>query len=334
MLGTLNAARASTEPRVAISVVNHGNRDRVLALLTGLAPVSDLVPCETLVLDNASEDGSVEAIREAFPDVTVIAQDHRAGFGANHNRVIRATRTEYVLLVNDDALVAPATVDVLVGFLDGQPEAGAVGPRIVDEQGKVWESAWAFPSPWLVLLFAVTFGRLRGAQSRASRARPVDQLSACVLLLRRSALDEVGLFDDGYFMYLEDTDLSHRLRDAGHERWLLPAAVVQHHRGASTEQLTEARIVEEWRSRRRYWRKHYGPVASPTLSALRGAPYFLGWLGLALAELPLRGTWGQARLRARAWRLHGLNAFGLGRGAGLREVAERWNQNRTDRFPA
>jgi GT2 family glycosyltransferase len=250
--------------RVAIAIVSMETRDDVLACLASLQTEQD---AEIVVLDNASTDGTVEAIRERYPDVRVIDQAFRAGFGANNNTLIRATTAPYVYLLNPDTVSEEGSVRRLADVLDRDRRAAAVGPRVVFGDGRVQDTAWRFPSPVTCLRAAVTLGRGGITQSGSATPRRVDWAMACALMVRRSALDEVGLFDEGFFMYSEETDLERRLADAGWEVRFTPAVTVVHHQGRSSAAVPERRVNEQWRGRHRYWLKHH----SGRLRAAAGA---------------------------------------------------------------
>ena len=122
----------ATAPDVSVSIVNTSSRDLLLACLESLERDADrAVSVEVVVLDNASDDGSAEAVRERYPWARVLEQRHRAGFGANHNTVIRATRGRYVYVLNEDTVSEPGSFDRMVAYMDAHPGVGALGPRVV-----------------------------------------------------------------------------------------------------------------------------------------------------------------------------------------------------------
>lgn len=316
----------SDDPTLVVAIISHSNRTDLLQALDSLVDDELRTELKVVVLDNASSDESAEAIKAAYSTVTVIEQPYRAGFGANHNTIIRSTHSAYVLLLNDDAKVAKGTIDALVDLMDANPRVAAAGPRVRRRDGKEVESAWRFPSLLAVTLFALTAGRYRSAQSRVEHPRHVDQLSGCALMLRRSALDDVGLFDEDFYMYGEDADLCMRLQAAGWESWIQPSATVYHAGGSSSAGLAPARVVEEWRSRQRFWRKHYGAVTAIICGILRGLPYGVAGLVLgAVRPLPVRRL-SQLRQRGGLLRWHARNAWFGPAGPGLREAAEEWNK--------
>ena len=300
---------------VSVSIVNTNNRDLLLACLHSLQQ-SVARDVEVVVLDNASEDGSAEAVRDRFPDVRVIAQAHRAGFGANHNTVIRATTGRYVYVLNDDTTSDDWGFAGLTAYLDANPRVAALGPRIVYPDGRHQDSAWRFPTPFVAALGLLSVGKLGVKQSWGAEARRVDWVMGAALLLRRAALDEVGLFDEGFFLYSEEVDLCARLRGAGWDVHYLPEVTVVHHESQYSAGIPERRINEMWRSRHRYWRKHHSPTGARVAALATGAQY-----ALRAAAAPLvrndTGIGPRMRLHARdSWRVDG---------PGLRELAEEWN---------
>jgi N-acetylglucosaminyl-diphospho-decaprenol L-rhamnosyltransferase len=314
-------------PTVAVAIVAHGNRDLVLETLASLTgPGRPSVPHTIAVLDNASEDGTVEAIRERFPDVLLIDQPFRAGFGANHNRLLAACAAPYHLILNDDARVESHTVDRLIAHLEANPAVGVAAPVVRYPDGRHQPSAYRFPDPATSLRSLLTLGQLGVEQRPQAGPTPVDWASGCALLLRRSALDRCGTFDEGFFMFSEEVDLQRRLREWGFHTEIVPAARVVHHVGAASGGEHSRRAVEFWRSRRRYWAKHHPGWEGTTARTLLGAQY--GALA-GIAELrrlpgPLRGR--LAGLSSEGLRLHARNALRGPTGPGLREGAEEWNR--------
>jgi GT2 family glycosyltransferase len=297
---------------LSVSIVNTESRELLLACLDSLSPTA----AEIVVLDNASEDGSAEAVRERFPGVRVIAQPFRAGFGANHNTVIRATTGRYVYVLNEDTTADDWALERLTSYLDGHPRVAALGPRLVYPDGRVQDSAWRFPTPLVSAIGLATLGRVGVTQSRGAKPHEVDWVMGAALVLRRQALEEVGLFDEDFFLYSEEVDLQARLRQAGWEVHYYPEATVVHHESQFSAGIPERRINEMWRSRHRYWRKHHSGAGARFAALATGAQY-----GLRAAAAPFTRrdpqTGARMRLHARdAWRV---------RGPGLRELADEWN---------
>ncbi len=296
---------------VSVSIVNTNSRDLLLACLESLRGEE----AEIVVLDNASEDGSVDAVRERFPDVHVFAQRHRAGFAANHNTVIRSTTGRFVYVLNEDTTSEDWALNQLVQHFDRNPRVGAIGPQLVYPDGRHQDSAWRFPSPAVASLGLLTLGRLGVKQSHGDSPRAVDWVMGAAILLRREALDEVGLFDEGYFLYSEEVDLCLRLRRAGWDVHYVPGAKVVHHESQFSAEIPERRINEQWRSRHRYWQKHHSPAGARIAALATGGQY-----ALRAAVAPLAGK----RAIGPRLRLHARDSLRVD-GPGLRELAEEWN---------
>ena len=294
---------------ISVSIVNTNSRELLLACLETLRDSG----AEIVVLDNASEDGSAGAVRERFRGVGVIAQDRRAGFGANHNAVIRATSGRYVYVLNEDTTSDDWAFERLVARLDANRRVAALGPRLVYPDGRHQDSAWRFPSPAAATLGLLSLGKVGVKQSQGSAPRSVDWVMGAALLLRRDAIDQVGAFDEEFFLYSEEVDLQFRLRQAGWEVHYFPDATVVHHESQFSAEIPERRINEMWRSRHRYWRKHHGSIGARVAALATGGQYAMR---AAIAPLAHRSS-RRMLLHARdSWRVTG---------PGLRELADDWN---------
>lgn len=303
---------------LSISIVNTNNCALLLACLgsvqRSLTPDIDV---EIVVLDNASEDGSADAVRERFPDVRLIAQEFRAGFGANHNTVFRATAGRYVYVLNEDTTSDDWGFTRIVAQMDANQRVAALGPQLVYPDGQRQHSAWRFPTPSATLLGLPTLGRVGIVQSHGDQPHSVDWAMGAALLLRREALDGVGLFDEDFFIYFEEVDLCLRLRRGGWEVLYFPAVTVVHHESQFSAAIPERRINEMWRGRHRYWQKHHSAVGARIAALATGAQY----LGAAAAGIIGRDVAYRAQMR-----LHARNAWHVA-GPGLRELAEEWNRH-------
>ena len=299
---------------LSVSIVNTNARELLLACLESLSSED----AEIVVLDNASEDGSVEAVRGRFPGVRVIAQRHRAGFGANHNTAIRATSGRYVYVLNEDTTAKDWGFARITEYLDHHPGVAALGPRLVYPDGRHQDSAWRFPTPAVAALGALTLGRAGVKQSRGDRPHPVDWVMGAAIVFRREALDEVGLFDEEFFLYSEEVDLCVRLRQAGWEVEYFPEATVVHHESRFSSEIPERRVNEMWRSRHRYWRKHHSAAGARFAALATGVQYAVraGLAPLARGNDPALGP---------RMRLHARDSVRVD-GPGLRELAEEWNR--------
>ena len=261
-------------PKVTAVVVSYNTRDDLLRCLASLAAHVRL-PLEVVVVDNASTDGSAAAVRAAYPAARVLESPANQGFSAANNAGIRASSAPQVLVLNSDAELTPGALETLSGLLDARPDVGVVGPRTVNPDGSVQLSFGPDLTPlseWrqrsLVLgLRARRPEALREAEQRASREHEPDWVSGSCFLARRAALEAIGGFDEGFFLYEEDADLCRRLRGAGWRVLYTPAAEVRHALGQSMAR-DPARARREYRrSHLRYYQKHNGPLLTALLRA-------------------------------------------------------------------
>jgi GT2 family glycosyltransferase len=296
-----------TDPLVSIVVVSHNTRDDLLRCLASLGGVS--LPIEVVVVDNASSDGSADAVAERFPDVRLIRNDDNAGFGRANNQGLAATRAPFVLLLNSDAELRPGCLETLAGLLRDRTRLGIVAPLTREEDGAVQVSFGPELTPlreWKQrrLVHGVKRRRpaaLRAAADAASREHEPAWVSASCLLARREALAAVGGFDEGYFLYEEDVDLCRRVRQAGWAVLFTPAAEVIHHLGRSVARDPERARFEYQRSHLRYYALHNGPLAHAGLRVYVGAASAAGWIAsLGPGEARARRRTSRGRLLALA----------------------------------
>jgi len=314
---------------VTVSIVHASGPELTLACLESLAEEHGRrASVEVVVLDNASDDGFVAAVRERFPAVRMIEQRRRAGFGENHNTIIRATDSRYVFVLNPDTRVPAGTIDTLVDYLDVHPEAALAGPLIRGFDGRQQFSALRLMSIPVQLAWALSLGQVGTITSHGETPKPVGAVSGCAFLIRRDVFERAGLFDEEFFMYCEEADIARRLERLGLERHYVPTVAVLHHRLQSTVDMPERRINEFWRSLELYLARHHAAPERRVLRFLTGAGYALAAVAASVGRrLPetarpsIAGTWDE-----RAYRLHARNAFRGVRGPGLRELAEEWNR--------
>jgi GT2 family glycosyltransferase len=215
------------------------------------------------------------------------------GFARGYNQAAAQARGRHLLLLNPDTVTRPGALRRLVEFLDAHPKAGAVGPRLLNSDGSLQYSCRRFPHPLAALFRNTPLGKLfpRNRYTRAylmtdcdhSREAEVDWISGAAMAIRREAWEQVGGFDEGFFMYAEDMDWCRRARTAGWEIWYAPGAEIVHHIGRSSDQVPLKMVIQFHRSMARFYRKHYAP-AWP--APLRWVPGFGVWVrcGTVLAE--------------------------------------------------
>jgi GT2 family glycosyltransferase len=252
-------------------VVSYNTRELLTRCLGSIGP-STRRTVEVTVVDNASSDGSVDAARATRPDANVIVNAMNRGFAAAVNQAVRDTSGPLVLLLNPDARLPPSGLDVLIDVMEALPSAGCCGPRLVYPDGTFQSCGRNFPSLRTEIQEAVGARYFRGPL-RAREPRPVararvDWLCGACLLLRRTALDDVGPLDEAFFLYGEELDWCARARRAGWEAWAVPGVDVVHHLGASTHAASSSACEQLRRTRLLYHRKHSGTITASAVACL------------------------------------------------------------------
>lgn len=251
---------------MSVVVVSFNTRELLERCLRSVIAAA---PVETVVIDNGSTDGSIELVRDVFSACRLIVAERNHGYGGAANEGISACSAPAVLLLNSDTILAPDAVSALGGYLAKNPRVAVVGPRLVNGDGSLQRSAYAYPS--IADLFIaetglhLLMGRIPVLQERFYRTwshtanRCVPWVLGAALAIRRSAFETVGGFDPGYFMYGEEVDLCRRLETAGFETHYAPITTVVHLGGASTDKRPVAMRRELVLSRNRYLRRHGSP---------------------------------------------------------------------------
>jgi hypothetical protein len=228
------------------------------------------------VVDNASADASADMVRQRFPSVHVVVSDENLGFAAGNNLALLAMgkaspgRPRHILFLNPDTRVMDDALGQLVHYLDATPLVGAVGARLIHGDGRFQHSAFHFPGLGQILLDffplhpRIVDSPLNGRYPRrlydSGRPFSVDHPLGAALMVRTATLDQVGSFDERFFMYCEEIDLCRRIKQAGWRISCVPAAAIVHHVAQSTRQFRDRMFVELWRSRFRMYAKHCSPA--------------------------------------------------------------------------
>jgi N-acetylglucosaminyl-diphospho-decaprenol L-rhamnosyltransferase len=281
----VTSAPPSDVPRVTAVVVSYNSREDLRRCLASLRAHSG-IPCQVVVVDNASTDGSADLVAKEFPEARVIRNRENLGFSRANNKGLREAAGAYALILNSDAELTPGALPALVARLDARPRLGAAGPRTLSPDGTVQVSFGPALTPlaeWRQRHLVRGVKRrdpaaLEEAAARAGVEHEPDWVSGSCLLARKDALDAVGGFDESFFLYEEDVDLCLRLRRAGWGVLFTPAAEVVHHLGRSMEADPARARLEYPRSHVRFYRKHNGPVLAAALRVFIGAGAALGWL--------------------------------------------------------
>jgi GT2 family glycosyltransferase len=248
---------------MAVAVVSFNTRELLEPCLHSVLAAG---PSEAVVVDNGSTDGSIELVRSRFPDMRLIVNERNVGYGAAANQAIATCRAPAVLLLNGDTVIAADGLDALGRYLAEHPRVAVVGPRLVNDDGSLQPSTFSFPSPADALMGDTGLHRLVRRVPRLRErflrtwshdsARPVSWVRGAALAIRRSAFDEVGRFDEDFFMYWEEVDLCRRLAAAGLQTHYTPITTVKHVRAAATGKVANPMRREWLIGQRRYLQRH------------------------------------------------------------------------------
>jgi len=218
---------------------------------------------EVIVVDNASTDGSPERATARFPQVRLLRNERNLGFAAGNNRGMAVARGRYFLFLNNDTLVLDGALDALVAEAQAHPEAGIIGPKLLNPDGSLQRSCGTFPGLLTEFLDQTMLHRLFPLYKMGYRAyqapREVDWVTGACMLVRREVYEQIGGLDEGFHMFLEDVDWCLRARQAGWKVWYTSRARVVHLKGHSSQPVLPRMLVEDQRSAYRFFRKHYGP---------------------------------------------------------------------------
>lgn len=253
-------------PKLSAIIVSFNTRELTLECLRSLEKELAGMESEILLVDNASRDGSVDAIRDSFPHVHVFAMDKNLGFGAANNIAMKEAKGDYLLLLNTDAFPHPCAIAALVSCLEKYPAAGVTGPRLLNRDGTLQRSCFRFPTPiqawlenlWLSRMFASNsfLGDYRYWDHATER--DVDFVIGACMLVRRSVYLQVGGFDERFFMYQEEADWQRRIHLAGWKVRFVPSAEAVHFGGESGKKEPMRINQHFFESLDKYALKHHG----------------------------------------------------------------------------
>ncbi|MDO9065870.1 MAG: glycosyltransferase family 2 protein, partial [Chloroflexota bacterium] len=273
---------------LSVVIVSYNTRELLRLCLTSVLQAG---PTEVTVVDNASSDDSAQMVQADFPQVRLIASALNLGFVRANNLALRESCGDHLLLLNPDAELQEGALSTLQGLLDDHPQAGAVGPRLVYGDGALQHAAFRFPTllqtyfdffPWPARLLQSTLNGRYPRNAYSGRPFQVDFVLGACLMIRRTAIDQIGLLDERYFMYCEEMDWCKRLGQTGWGVWCEPRATVVHREAQSSRQTRWPSYVEKWRSRFIFYERYYP-----------------AWWQIINRQIVRAGLWAEVR-RARA----------------------------------
>jgi GT2 family glycosyltransferase len=298
---------------VSFIIVNRNTADLLMRCLDHIfrSDLSDRP--EVIVVDNGSADDSVARARNAYPEISIIEAGRNLGFAAANNRALHVARGDFLLLVNTDALLEEDCASKLLDLMYSDPTVGMAGPQLLNKNGSLQTSYEAVPTLATETLNRSLLKRLfprrfPGKNRYLDAAEPVEALIGAVMMIRRKALEQVGAFDEDYFFFLEETDLSVRMRKAGWKIVHEPRARAVHLQGATAKTFQAEARIEFYRSRYLFFQKHYGGLARTVLTAVLTLNLTMNLLFLGAASFVTLGKISSLsqslHVRAALWKWH------------------------------
>jgi GT2 family glycosyltransferase len=288
----------TTTPDISVVIVSFNTREMTLACLASVFDQAREATLEVIVLDNASTDGSAEAIRQQFPKVRLLAREDNLGFAGGNNVAAGEATGRYLLLLNPDTVILDRAIDKAFAFSERHPNA-IVGGRTFFGDGSLnrsschgWPTLWGVTCQGLGLSSLFRRSRLFNPEGLGAWDRSTDRrvpvVTGCFLMLPRDVWERLGGFDESFFMYGEETDLCMRAAKLGIDRWICGDATLIHYGGAS-DRVRADKMVKLFQAKAKLYRKHWSPAA---------AAYGVAMLRLWAASRALAGRLGS---RAGAW---------------------------------
>ncbi len=265
---------------VTVAIVNWNTRDELReCIASALRHYRDFT-YEIVVVDNASADGSAEMVRREFPEVRLIENRENAGFAVANNQIMREAKGRHILLLNSDTITVDNSVKLLIDYADQHPRAGIVGGRLLNRDGSFQASHARFPSLWTEFLLTTGLGKRFIQPSYPSYGEveepcQADWVGGAFLLARSEAIDEVGMLDEAFFMYSEETDWCYRMKKKGWEVHHLPPAKVVHLLGASSAKSEEPLLRRLVLSRVKFYSKHNNALLSMVYRAFLASAHLV-----------------------------------------------------------
>lgn len=273
----------STTLDVSICIVNWNVKDLLRACLDSIYKYTKDISFEVIVVDNDSGDGSIDMVRELFPQVRLMANEFNAGFTKANNQAIRLSKGKYIMLLNPDTELLDNSIQKMFHFMEQHGNCGAVGCKLLNSDGTLQRSCKTFPTLEVMLYSTLlldslfpnskVFGKHQMTWWDFNSIREVDQPMGSALMVKKYALEKVGLFDENIFIWFDEVDLCYRIKKAGWKIFFTPDAVITHHLSRSFKQwksLSQSlRGTYLWRKARNYYfRKHKGYISVIALWAL------------------------------------------------------------------
>ena len=280
--------------KLTIVIVNYNVKHYIAQCLDSIFK-SSFKDVEVVVVDNHSHEGSVDYIKSKYPMVKVIVSNHNLGFARANNLALRLCHSKYALLLNPDTVLGKDVLEQSVAFMDAHPQCGGLGLQMLNADGnRAMESRRGLPTPLTSFYKMIglckhfpkhkVFGRYYLGYLPWNEPAQIEVISGAYCMMRKEALDKVGLLDEDFFMYGEDIDLSYRLLKGGYENWYIPATML-HYKGESTQKSSFRYVHVFYEAMLIFFRKHYGHLSLIFSLPIKFAIYLKAALTLVAMQL-------------------------------------------------
>ena len=265
--------------KLAVIIVNYNVKYFLKQCLESVYNSTHLDKIEVYVVDNDSKDGSVEMVANSFPEVKIIANKKNVGFSTANNQAIKQTEAEYVVLLNPDTLIQSDSFDKVIRFMDEHPDAGGLGVKMIDGNGKFLpESKRGLPTPEVAFYKIFGFSKIFPKSRKYGKyhlgfldqneTHKIEVLSGAFMAMRMETLNKVGLLDEDFFMYGEDIDLSYRIKKGGYENYYYPGTTIIHYKGESTKKSSVNYVYVFYKAMAIFAKKHFESSKASLFSKL------------------------------------------------------------------
>jgi GT2 family glycosyltransferase len=250
---------------LSVIIVNWNTRDLLVRCLNSITEATQRMKTEVFVVDNGSSDGSGRSVKEMFSEAILIENETNLGFAGANNQALRRSKGNYLLLLNPDTQVKQGAIQKLISLMDAHPDVGITGVQLLNADGSKQNSIANFPSLVTELLNKSLLRwlfpkKFPGKESSYSGPVEVESVIGACMMVRRDAIKQVGLLDEDYFLFLEETDWCYRMKRKGWKIYHAPQAEVYHFQGKSAEKEREKAKVEYYRSRYHFFKKNRGSL--------------------------------------------------------------------------
>ena len=277
--------------KVSIIIVSYNVREYLINCLDSIYKQNTTLVYDVWVVDNASTDGSQEIVKKRYPQVNLIVNQHNVGFASANNQAIHQSSGEYIWLLNPDTIVDSTALQNLYLFLQENQDAGVAGSRLLNPDGSLQISCYPFPTllreTWRLFLldYFIPLGAYRMHTWSLNRPHAADNIQGASLMIPRFVLDQVGLFDEDYFVYTEEVDLNFRIQKAGWANYWVPASRVTHFGGQSTRQHQISMFLRLYQTKIHFFRKHYGHDEADRYKKMLS---FASWVRVKISSIEIK----------------------------------------------